>query len=433
MIRSRFARGRTVLRAGLSFGLMLGLLLSLAPQGTEAALDDYAVDGGWFYTQARGDEPAGNGFAVIDTANIDFYSMFEKLGGVDALGYPVSNRFTWDGAVVQAFQRGALEYRPDSGVQISSIFSTMSQAGLDDWLNSTYAVPAPVAPNPGLLAANPDIAAAYDAIPNAAAILGAPVALEDFGPVQTLRTQNLAIQQWKVDTNFAPAGGVIIPNAGDVLAASGAVPVEALKARHPQAFLYGAGGRYPYAAVRSPQPYYYTPYYPYWAPQVNSQPYYPYAYNYGYYYQPYAYNYYARPMVYPYYVYGAYAPYTYGYQPYAYNYGPYAQTNPWPYWWGGYGYPQTPPQQVVCQGDEQMIFNPGHPNTGQTFTIDVTSSRPSVNISFDGPGNPQFQGAFSGGKGYIWRWTANIGSSGTYNFNFRVAGTVCTANVVSVG
>ncbi|GIW10516.1 MAG: hypothetical protein KatS3mg061_1573 [Dehalococcoidia bacterium] len=419
MARWRFVT-RCLLRTIPSLVAVAAVLLSNAPRGSEAAQDDWALPGGWFYTQTRGEAPAGNGFAVLDTANIPFYRAFRQLGGVEALGYPVTQRFVLDDGVAQAFQRGVLSWRPETGVQLLSVTDTLGQAGLNDWLAATYAIPAPGAPNPALLAANEAIAAAYATVRNGASVFGQPVALDDFGPVVTLRTERLALQQWKVETRFAPAGAVVVPNAGDMLSAAGLVPVGAARPAPAAELLSGVGGVYPYAGVTAPQPYYYLPYYPYYVPPtVQSQPYYPAVYSWLWYYP----GVYAvpQPMVYPYFIYGLYAPYTYT---------PFAPGVT-------YYYPApvfTPlPQALACQGDEQMTFDPGRPGVNQLFTISVTSARPSVNVSLQGPGNPRFVGVSLGGKGYIWRWQAQIGSSGTYNFNFLVGGTVCTANVVTVG
>lgn len=274
-----------VVRTGVTAALLGAVVIGSAPISTQAAVDDYGIENGWFYTQTRGAGDAGSGFAVIDTSNIDFYSTFESLGGANALGYPVSHRFTWDGAVVQAFQHGALEWRPESGVTVSNVMSELSAGGLDKWLEETYAVPAAAAPNAGVLGLNDALAAAYNAMPNAGALLGQPVSLQDFGPVTTLRTERGALSQWNVDTKFAPAGTILQANPGDVLAAAGILPPEAAKAQQ-ASYVYGYGGHYPYAPVAQPQPQYYYPYAPYWgAPAVNSQPYYyPYNYNYNNYY-----------------------------------------------------------------------------------------------------------------------------------------------------
>src|SRR5262249_33947945 len=39
----------------------------------------------------------------------------------------------------------------------------------------------------------------------------------------------------------------------------------------------------------------------------------------------------------------------------------------------------------VCNGDEAMSFNPSNPAVGQQVQIQVTSARPSTNVSLSGP------------------------------------------------
>src|SRR5688500_5852900 len=44
------------------------------------------------------------GFSVSDADGVLFLSEFRRLGGVQAVGYPASKRFQWDGFTVQVFQ-----------------------------------------------------------------------------------------------------------------------------------------------------------------------------------------------------------------------------------------------------------------------------------------------------------------------------------------
>jgi hypothetical protein len=53
--------------------------------------------------------PSRNGHAA------DLWTAFELADGVEALGYPVSRRFEWDGFVAQAFSKQiVLRWNPDS-------------------------------------------------------------------------------------------------------------------------------------------------------------------------------------------------------------------------------------------------------------------------------------------------------------------------------
>ena len=81
--------------------LALALLaLVLALPGTTAAADlDHDIPNGHFFTQANG-QPLGTsptGYAVTNDAGIPFWDEFKRLGGPTALGYPVSQRFIYDG------------------------------------------------------------------------------------------------------------------------------------------------------------------------------------------------------------------------------------------------------------------------------------------------------------------------------------------------
>ena len=55
-----------------------------------AAAADYAIPNGHFYTQTGGG--AGKGYGVVDDSAAAFWSEFQRLGGVEALGFPVSRR-----------------------------------------------------------------------------------------------------------------------------------------------------------------------------------------------------------------------------------------------------------------------------------------------------------------------------------------------------
>src|SRR5918994_2106729 len=96
-----------------------------------------------FTTQATGAGEDG-GFAITDEGGIPLWSEFQRLGGVNALGYPVSRRFTWDGFVVQATQKAVLQWRPDiNRVVFANLLDEMTEAGLDGWLESQRSIPPP--------------------------------------------------------------------------------------------------------------------------------------------------------------------------------------------------------------------------------------------------------------------------------------------------
>src|SRR5437764_1151894 len=89
---------------------ILVLLAALVPTTSQAAQLDRAVANGWWYSQTG--VPNEVGFAIVDDDQARFWSEFKRLGGVDAVGFPVSQRFVLDGFTVQATQRVILQWRP---------------------------------------------------------------------------------------------------------------------------------------------------------------------------------------------------------------------------------------------------------------------------------------------------------------------------------
>jgi hypothetical protein len=72
---------------------------------------DYPLPNGHFYTQAAPGATRGFGFTVDDAAGIPLWREFQRLGGFDKLGYPISRRFLWGDNESQAFQQGVLRWR----------------------------------------------------------------------------------------------------------------------------------------------------------------------------------------------------------------------------------------------------------------------------------------------------------------------------------
>jgi hypothetical protein len=108
---------------------------------------DYPVAGGWFYTEAalgcvtqRG--PARRaGFAVLDDERANFWTEFRRYGGVDVLGYPISQPYrapgTARGPWYQAFQRGILvseESSPPGRAHMAPAMDMLVAAGFEDQL-----------------------------------------------------------------------------------------------------------------------------------------------------------------------------------------------------------------------------------------------------------------------------------------------------------
>jgi hypothetical protein len=79
--------------------------------GTPPPDPDYAIPNGYFFTEAAPGQH-GYGYRVANEAGIPLWDAFVKAGGVQALGYPLTRRFTWNGTVVQGFQNGVLRWLP---------------------------------------------------------------------------------------------------------------------------------------------------------------------------------------------------------------------------------------------------------------------------------------------------------------------------------
>jgi len=195
-----------------------------------------------FYTQAG---QGKGGYAISDTSGIAFFDAFQSLGGVNALGYPSSQRFVKDGLVYQATQGALLQWRPDLGhAVLANTFEWFTDAGKDAWLNSYAGVPLPIR-NDGSNGdwnrakairlswlTDPAIAAKYYAagsVDDAINLYGLPASLpERHGPFVIQRFQRIALQHWVEDVpGMPPKGSVVRILAGDYLKQAGLLPASA--------------------------------------------------------------------------------------------------------------------------------------------------------------------------------------------------------------
>ncbi len=214
---------------------LLALTLALPPAGVfaQTAGADYDIASGHFYKEANGQGGAGDtGFAVTNDATASFWSEFQRLGGVNALGYPISNRFMWDGFLVQATQRTVMQWRPEVGqVYFVNVYDRMHDLNKDAWLLAFRQTPGiadwssdtglpweqVVARHLAMMNGFPDIEAKYRSVPgDPVQMNGLPMTpVTDMGPFYMLRCQRVTIQQWKID---APASGA---HVGDVVVTLG--------------------------------------------------------------------------------------------------------------------------------------------------------------------------------------------------------------------
>ena len=193
---------------------------------------DYAIPGGWFFTQGGGDSTrVDDGFAVIDDERAQFWTAFQADGGVAALGYPISDRFEWDGFVTQVMQKAVFQWRPDSGsVAFVNVFDDLSRHGFDDEL-AELLVPEPdafddeagldfgqiIAKRTALLGAERSFLTTYQAATDPLRIYGLPQSrVRDYDGLRAIRLQRAVLQIWTRDFPWAQAGTVTIANGGDL-------------------------------------------------------------------------------------------------------------------------------------------------------------------------------------------------------------------------
>src|SRR3972149_7027706 len=137
------ATGRVMSRLQILPVLFLLALLALSPLPSMAQEPDYDIPGGHFYTQASGQGGgAGTGYRITDEADIPFWTQFQGLGGVTAVGYVSSRRFEHNGLTNQATQKYVLQWQP-GGLYYLNVFDELSAMGKDAWLSSVPAIPQP--------------------------------------------------------------------------------------------------------------------------------------------------------------------------------------------------------------------------------------------------------------------------------------------------
>ena len=232
----------------LAAALMTLLLVCLnaaaaTAQLRDEALADYQVVNGHYFTQAGGDPDGDAGFRITDENGVNLASEFERLGGVEALGYPISRRFEWDGFTTQATQKAVLQWHPQTNrAALINLLDAFSDAGLDSWLEQHAQVPRPQALHDefGLifeeivtarltyLDGSATLRRAYFAAPDHPERYGLPTApIADFGSVRVLRTQRAVLQEWRVRTDSTRPGEVTVLDVGTLAVEAGLVPAEA--------------------------------------------------------------------------------------------------------------------------------------------------------------------------------------------------------------
>jgi hypothetical protein len=208
---------------------------------------DWPLPEGHMYKQANGFSGAGDlGYAVVDDGEASFWSEYQRYGGVEQLGYPISGRFMYGGYLTQAFQKLVLQWHPeDSSAVPVNVFDELHLHGSDAWLETDQQIPRPPAsivaaaaaiPADGdpsadsplsLLDGYPELQQFYANQPDGLDFFGMPVAIADNGNVVSVRLQRATFQLWRLDTLWAAAGTIVVGNAGDLAKEAGLWPREA--------------------------------------------------------------------------------------------------------------------------------------------------------------------------------------------------------------
>lgn len=224
----------------------VGLLLPGKHFAT-AGPPDWDVANGHFYTQTGNN--SGRGYAVVDDDVARLWTEYQRLGGPQVLGYPVSRRFLWNGNVHQAMQRAVLIWRADTKkVDLLNIFDVMTEFGVDQQLLESAQIPLPAQWNEAGLTPEqiakqrlavmdnyPAIRRAYQIAPgDPVAWYGLPTSgVVDMGNHYALRTQRAVFQQWKETMPFAKAGEVTTALGGSLLIKTLPFPAEVTALEEP--------------------------------------------------------------------------------------------------------------------------------------------------------------------------------------------------------
>ena len=217
-------------------------------EGPPRLLTEYESDDFACYGQTTGHTPtlaeATVTLPCYDVVNdsdwydaVPFLTEFQRVGGVGALGYPLTRAITFEGRPTQFFQKGILQWRPAAqSFAYLNVFDILSEKGFDPILAAQYLIPPPfdtsvddglnwdqvMARHIAIMAEVPAIASHVLGTPNWLDRYGLPMSIQDYGDVVVVRAQRAAFQWWRIDTSFAKAGDVTVVNSGDIAKALGA-------------------------------------------------------------------------------------------------------------------------------------------------------------------------------------------------------------------
>ncbi len=220
--------------------LFLALLFCTALATRAHAAAPSQSSGCLWFTQTANNQ---GGFAVCDDGAARFRSAYERFG-LQQIGYPISQRYTQDGFITQAFQKGIMQWRADTGtVALVNIFDDLHRRGVDQTLLERRQTPLPLPDGwdgranstvitrnrQALLNSRPALRSTYFASPDPLTFFGLPTSeIEDMGNHYAIRLQRAVLQEWKETVPWARAGQVTIANGGDIAKELGLIPTTAL-------------------------------------------------------------------------------------------------------------------------------------------------------------------------------------------------------------
>ncbi len=215
----------------------------LPPAPTDDARD-WSIPNGRFFTQTVPDGKSG--YRVVDDEDAAFWSEYQRLGGSQTIGYPISQRYEQNGFVTQAFQKLILQWRPTAQQAWPvNLFDQLSDAKLDKTLFNRWQIPntlpgSAIDPPSGswdeiviarqrLLEQDPAIYTRYFSSTDPLTVFGLPTSgVEDMGSHYALRTQRAVFQNWKEEVPWAAKGQVTVVNGGMIAKQLGRIPDMAL-------------------------------------------------------------------------------------------------------------------------------------------------------------------------------------------------------------
>jgi hypothetical protein len=175
------------------------------------------------------------GLTVSDNNEARFLSEFLRLGGVNTLGYPITQPFRQDVFLYQAFQRGVLQWRPElDEAYLANVLDWLSIAQKDEYLES-LGIPRPLSDSGGSWSqvavereswlTEPAIAEAYRK-GGGYARFGLPSSRPArSGPFVVQRFQRYSFQYWTEDVAGMPKKGSVVGTlVGDLVKKAGVIP-----------------------------------------------------------------------------------------------------------------------------------------------------------------------------------------------------------------